>query len=67
MPSRKVTEPVGIVVFPDGGATLAVKLMLVPEITVVAEALRVVVVTAGGATITATTPDVEAVKLLSPL
>jgi hypothetical protein len=43
VPSLKVTVPVGTLVPPDS-ATVAVKLTAVPEVTVVGEAARVVVV-----------------------
>ena len=43
VPSLKLTVPVGTLV-PPTSATLAVKLTAVPEVTVVGEAVRVVVV-----------------------
>lgn len=69
VPSAKVTVPVGVVV-PEAGATVAVKVTLVPLRAVEAEAdSEVVVATRTGAALTVTMTGVEVLplKLASPV
>jgi hypothetical protein len=68
-PFRKVTAPVGIVVAPVGGATTAVSVTLVPEATLAALAVRVVVEArgAGGATVVEVSGAVFAASTLPAL
>ncbi len=44
LPSKKLTEPVGVPVLPAAGVMVAVKVMLAPTVMVVAEAETAVVV-----------------------
>lgn len=66
-PSRKATEPVGVLV-PDCGFTVAVNVTLWPLVNCVAEAESAVVVAVfGGAdTVTETAAEVDAAKFVSP-
>ena len=65
LPSLKVTAPVGTML-PEAGLTLAVKVMLAPDVAVVADAVNVVVV-AIGLTARVCALDVLEEKSLSPL
>jgi hypothetical protein len=70
VPFRKVTVPVGTVVFPAGPATDAVKVTLVPKVIEVADAASLVVEAVGvivaATTVTVTAGEEEVAKLESP-
>ena len=66
-PSLKVTVPVAATL-PEAGLTVAVKVMLAPLVTVVADAVRVVVVATGAVETTSVVAlDVELALFASPL
>jgi hypothetical protein len=68
VPSKMVTIPVGIP-DPDVSATFAVKVTVVPDVALAAEAVRVVEVAAGGGaelTTIVIAADVLALKVESP-
>ena len=67
VPFRNVTVPVGTVVVPEGGATTAAKVTLLPAAVLALLDVRVVVETNGvGATVTLIAAEVEDALFVSP-
>lgn len=67
VPFRNVTVPVGTVVVPEGGATTAAKVTLLPAAVLALLDVRVVVETNGvGVTVTLIAAEVEDALFVSP-